>query len=267
VSEAGSGTGLAGAVSATRWDAHDVDDLPSLLGVPRVEAFRTIGSTSDRAKALAHSGAPAWSVVVADEQTAGRGRRGASWISDEGAGLWMSVVLKPSAPDAPLPLVVGLACAEAIERVAPEIAVGVKWPNDLVVGDGKVGGILCEAAGDAVVVGVGINVSRAPTTAEVSDQPVTALEVEAGTSLSRSDLAGAILDRLRVWTATESTRSQAIRVVSRRDVLEGVTVVSEQAGVGRGAGIDEGGALLLDKPDGSRARVISGRVRRASSSP
>ncbi|NND84277.1 MAG: biotin--[acetyl-CoA-carboxylase] ligase, partial [Acidimicrobiia bacterium] len=189
-----------------RWDGREVVTLQMAWGVPALEAYSSIGSTNDRARALAEEGGDAWATVVADEQTKGRGRRGTTWISEPGAGLWMSVLLDGGLTPTTVPLEVGLACAEAIEEVVEGIDIGIKWPNDLLVEDGKVGGVLCEAAGRRIVAGIGINVAGAPDSSAVVDAgglPPRSLQVMAGNKLSRSDLAEALVRRLR-WRFGEA---------------------------------------------------------------
>ena len=143
------------------WDGESVAFLGSEWGASVVEAYACVDSTSRRAAELAGSGCRPYTVVVADEQTAGRGRRGDTWSSPRGCGLWMSVVLPASVSRglAHLPLLLGLATAEAIEVAAPTTKVWVKWPNDLWVRGRKVAGILCESSGGAVVAGIGVNVT------------------------------------------------------------------------------------------------------------
>lgn len=245
--------------SLSRWDGRDVGDLATRWGVPRVDAWRALGSTNDRLMRLARDGAPAWTVVVADEQTKGRGRRGRAWSSRDGAGLWMSI-LAPVAPGRwPLPLVVGLACAEAVESLAPELVVGIKWPNDLQIGGRKVGGILCEGVDRGTVVGVGINVSHAP-----DDGSATALEVEMGKILARNDLAGAVIGRLNAEVDALESFGALIPRLESRDVLRGRGVESEAGGRGVAAGIDASGALLLKQESGEPIRVVAGSVRLSS---
>lgn len=269
----------------SRWDGLDEEALVRAWDVPAVEAHGRIGSTNDRAAELADAGAASWTVVVADEQTKGRGRRGSSWVSPAGGGLWMSVVLGDDVRDeAPggLPLLAGLACAEGIEARLPELRIGLKWPNDLLVGWRKVGGILCEATGSGVVAGIGINVARVPAAtdlaSDVTDRklqasgaaplPPTALEVEASKALARHELAGVILQRLRRRLAEGATSGQeVVSELRHRDVLAGRVVESEVEGPGRASGIDESGALLLTRPDGSEVRVVAGGVRLSSTEP
>lgn len=243
----------------SRWDGCAVDELTGRWAVPRIDAWRTLGSTNDRLARLARDGAPAWTVVVADEQTGGRGRRGRAWISGDGAGLWMSVLVPVAPGRRPLPLIVGLACAQAIESLAPEVAVGIKWPNDLQIRGRKVGGILCEGVEGGTAVGVGINVSDAP-----DDASATALEVEVGKALARHELAGVVIGGVRAEVDALGSSGALVHRLERRDVLRGRTVESEAEGRGVASGIDASGALLLTRGDGPPIRVVAGSVRLSS---
>jgi BirA family biotin operon repressor/biotin-[acetyl-CoA-carboxylase] ligase len=161
----------------------------------RVFHYSTIGSTNDAAAALALTPDPEGLVVVADEQTGGRGRRGHVWFSPAGSGLYVSVVLTPSraSHDAPrairlLTLAAGVALAEAIEA-ATGLAVDLKWPNDLYIRGKKLGGILAEGASsgpavDVVVLGYGINVRAAAYPPDVAGR-ATSLEDEVGRQVDR----------------------------------------------------------------------------------
>ena len=148
------------------WDGLSAEDLARRCGVPRVKLLRETDSTLDVAHALASQGAPEGTLVVADYQTAGRGRFGRVWSSRPGLGVWCTVIERPNDPEAldVLSIRVGLRAAQALDALAGE-RVGVKWPNDLVLAAGKVGGILSEArwtgaslAWVAVGVGVGVGV-------------------------------------------------------------------------------------------------------------
>jgi BirA family biotin operon repressor/biotin-[acetyl-CoA-carboxylase] ligase len=235
----------------------------------RFECYPTIGSTNDVASKLAASGDAEGVVVVADTQTAGRGRRGRTWFSPPGAGLYVSVVLTPSksrdVERATLvtTLAAGVALVEGI-REATGLAAALKWPNDLYVGARKLAGILAEGAGDAVVLGYGINVLAASYPPELADR-VTALESELGRSV----------DRARVFTET-------LCALARRydDLLEGRfdafldtwrslapaaqgtrvswrTPAGEQAGITEG--IDDCGALLVRTSNGVE-RIVAGEL-------
>jgi BirA family transcriptional regulator, biotin operon repressor / biotin---[acetyl-CoA-carboxylase] ligase len=250
----------------THWEGEPVASWQDAWDVPLVEAYARIGSTNDRALALAAGGAGPFTIVVAEEQTRGRGRRGAPWHSAPGSGLWMSAVLAHDGATPWLPLVVGLAVAEAIESATGAVGVGIKWPNDLIVGVRKVGGILCEATAGVVVAGVGINL-RAPREGfpESLSQIATALDMEGATSLSPSRLAGMIVDGLKVRTGAGAPDLDrfTLEALRARDVLAGRSVHSEEMGPGTARGIDSEGALVLERPDGSRVPVSSGSVRPA----
>jgi BirA family biotin operon repressor/biotin-[acetyl-CoA-carboxylase] ligase len=249
------------------WDGTPVTELAVRWGVPLVEAYASIGSTNDRAAELAATGAAAYTVVLADEQTAGRGRRGARWFSPPGRGLLMSVVVPSGAGtsggDTCLPLVVGLSVAEAVERLAPEADVRVKWPNDLLLGGRKLGGVLCEASGDTVVVGIGLNV-RPPALA-VPDPVMglaTSLEEDGFNVPLRKDLAAVVLGRIRdrIEEGAGALTADAHAALRARDALRDRRLRTADYGEGTGRGIERDGALLLEVPDGTRVRVVAGSV-------
>jgi len=244
------------------WDGWTAEELAASWLAPGVEAYERIGSTNDRALELARSGAPLGMVVVADEQTEGRGRRGAQWSSPRGVGLWLSTVVPATPAGERLPLLVGVACARAIEEVAEHVEVGLKWPNDLFVGARKVGGILCEGIDHAVVVGIGINVNN-PSGGFPGDlaRSATSLEAVAGKSLVRKELADSILRHLGDLLDRSPTDPSAARELSRRDVLAGRRVRTEQEGEGVARGIDGAGRLVLERPEGTRVAIVSGSVR------
>ncbi len=249
-----------------RWDGVAVEELASRWRVPLVEAYRLLGSTNDRALEVARQEGEPWSVIVADEQSAGRGRRGSRWVSPAGHGLLMSILLPPT-PDAAapaLPLLVGLAAAEAVEEAAPGARVGIKWPNDLWIDGRKVGGVLCEASRRRAVAGIGINV-RTPFGGVFSglDEPVTALDVNTSMCPIRSVLGNLIVKRLRVMLPSvgRPLAAPTLAALRGRDALVGRSVWTESAGEGVAAGIAPDGSLTLERPDGTTARVVAGRVR------
>jgi BirA family biotin operon repressor/biotin-[acetyl-CoA-carboxylase] ligase len=145
------------------WLGTDGVTLASRLGLPRVDALASVPSTMDAAHALAAGGAPSGTLVIAEEQTAGRGRSGRPWASAPGAGLWMTLIERPRVADGldVLSLRVGLRLAPVLERWT-ESAIRLKWPNDLFVSGRKLAGVLIEARWrgahpDWVAIGVGIN--------------------------------------------------------------------------------------------------------------
>ena len=146
------------------WDGERAGSLAALLDLPRVEVRASVPSTMDIAHALAASGAPAGTLVLADEQTAGRGRAGKRWRSPGGAGIWMTILERPNDAEAlgVLAIRLGLRAAPVLERHV-EDPVRLKWPNDLLVNGRKLAGILVETrwrdgSVDWVAIGIGVNV-------------------------------------------------------------------------------------------------------------
>ena len=228
-----------------------------------------VASTNDVAAKM-----PEGSVVVADRQTAGRGRRGRTWFSPPGAGLYVSVVLAPSRAADPrraaalLTLAAGVAIAEGIEQ-ATGFAADLKWPNDLYAGRRKLGGILAEAATtggvvDRVVLGFGINVSASAYPRELSDR-ATALETELGRPADRDAVLDGALSALarryedliagRVGDILDAWRRRAPNAARARVTWMGAAGPVD----GTTAGIDEEGALLIRVGDRTE-RVVSGEI-------
>jgi BirA family biotin operon repressor/biotin-[acetyl-CoA-carboxylase] ligase len=225
------------------------------------------GSTNDDAVAAARAGAAEGLVVGTDFQESGRGRRGREWHADPGAALLFSVVLRPQLPTADvgvLPIVAAVAVAEAIGERA-----GIVWPNDILVDDRKVCGILCELSADEtgvawVVVGIGVNVRSAP---HVEDGRWEAGAVADRTpSMRRADLLVDILrglaKRYRQWLAEGP--GPVLAAFAARDLLRdsGLTVrTGERDASGTANGVDEFGRLRLTTAAGEIA-VGSGEVTR-----
>jgi BirA family biotin operon repressor/biotin-[acetyl-CoA-carboxylase] ligase len=254
------------------WDAHTAGDLARLCEVPRLELLAETESTQNVAHALAEQGAPAGTTVLADAQTAGRGRMGRSWMSEPGRGVWCTVIERPadsSAMDV-LSLRVGLAAAETLDAFAGG-PVGVKWPNDLMLRSsviprsvatrdlqfGKLGGILVEARWSGtslawVAVGVGVNV-------------VAPLDVPGAVALprgvSRTSVLAAIVRAVRsAATATgHLTRDELSRYRSR-DILAGRRILLPAAGTV--AGITQSGSLVVDTDNGQE-QVRAGTIQLA----
>lgn len=182
----------------------------------RVHVHETLGSTNDEAARLRDAGRRARTAVVARQQSAGRGRTGA-WASPDG-GLYTSLLVGAHPDDLPGPLTaaLALACAEAVEHVAPDVACLVKWPNDLWVGRKKLAGLLLEAAGSfhTVVAGIGLNVGRVPDGLphEVRGAS-TALDDETNRIVALSDLLESLLLHVDLHVA-------ALRVPAGRQDLE-----------------------------------------------
>jgi BirA family transcriptional regulator, biotin operon repressor / biotin---[acetyl-CoA-carboxylase] ligase len=239
-----------------------------------VRFFASIGSTNDVALQIGSEGA----VVLADEQTAGRGRRGHTWFSPPGSGLYTSVVVTPAAACVePLRAVtlltigVGVAVAEGIEA-ATGLAASLKWPNDVYVGPRKLAGILAESAGQPsshVVAGYGINVSPSAYPPALRDR-ATDIETELGRRVDRflvlaETLAalesryGDLLDG-RFDAILDAWRRRAPGATGAR--VSWITTAGERQGVT--AGIDRDGALLV-RSDGQVERIVGGAVEWLSS--
>lgn len=245
-----------------QWDGVGEADLARMWGVPTVEAHARIGSTNDRLAQLASEGASAGTVVVADEQTEGRGRRGTTWQSPPGSGLWISTLIDGHDAVPQLPLLVGLACAEGIEACVGRLGITIKWPNDLLIGGLKLGGILCESVESGVVAGIGINVAApAGGFPESLSGIATSLGMHVDNTVVRRMLAAEVLAALRRLLCEESPFSSALPALERRDALVGHRVHTEHAGDGTACGIDASGALIVERADGSRVLVTSGSVR------
>ena len=208
----------------------------------KILRFDEVSSTLDVAHELAAGGADAGTVIVADAQTAGRGRMGRSWRSERGAGIWLTLIERP--PDASaldvLSLRTGLALAPALDAFA-SARVALKWPNDLYVSGRKLAGILIEARWresrpDWVAIGVGINL-RPP-----ASEP-NAIGLRGG--VSADDVLASILEPMRQAAARSGPLSDDERAAfAARDLARGRRCVEPVAGLVRG--IDASGALLVD---------------------
>lgn len=233
------------------------------------------GSTNTDALAAARQGAPHGSVFFTDEQTAGRGRGDHDWHSAAGQGLYVSVILRPSisAEHMPLiPLAAGLAGAQAIGMTAG-LEVDLRWPNDLLIGDRKTGGILVESKTESgtlsfAVVGVGINVHQRSFDPDLST-PATSLTLETKRSISRQALLISLLESLQheTWALQDPGLRAAItaRVAYMSSWISNrrVEVHGPQACIGVTAGLDEHGFLLV-RTDQGIVTVQTGGIRAAS---
>jgi BirA family biotin operon repressor/biotin-[acetyl-CoA-carboxylase] ligase len=236
-----------------------------------VRWFDTMASTMDEAAKLAASDAPAGLVVGADEQTAGRGRRGHTWHSAPGAGLYFSWLCRPALDASALPLVT-LAAGVGVHRgvrQATGLVTALKWPNDLLVGGRKVAGILAEGCAlglpqQAVVVGVGVNLRQTVYPPDVAAR-ATSIEVELGRPPERGQVLVEIVCALTDAVAAVERDRDGILQAWREaaPTVSGARVEwDEPSGTRQGttAGIDESGALLV-RTDASVERIVAGEVR------
>jgi BirA family transcriptional regulator, biotin operon repressor / biotin---[acetyl-CoA-carboxylase] ligase len=227
-----------------------------------------LGSTSDEAKTLAEHGAPDGTVIVAREQTAGRGRLNRVWFSPEG-NLFMSAILRPAvapAHAAELGFLGAVAVAEAVENCLPHTAsIRLKWPNDVLVNGAKVAGVLLESQLGRldvrwIVLGIGLNVLHRP---EDAPYPATSLTL-AGAQQTAETMLPLVLQRLSTWR--ELWRRHGFAPVRaewlRRGHAWGEVLEVRIGGSlvrGRFAGLDDDGALLLETPGGGQ-RITAGDV-------
>ncbi|MBS1805320.1 MAG: biotin--[acetyl-CoA-carboxylase] ligase [Acidobacteria bacterium] len=233
------------------------------------------GSTNTDAVEAARAGAPHGSVFFTDEQTAGRGRGDHGWQSAAAQGLYVSVILRPSidAEHMPLiPLAAGLAAAQAIGITAGR-QIDLRWPNDLLIGHRKAGGILVESKTESgmpsfAVVGIGINVHQRSFDPDLTT-PATSLELEAGRKISRQVLLISLLESLQheTWALQDAGLRAAItaRVAFMSSWVSNrrVEVHGPQACIGTTAGLDEHGFLLVRTESGI-VTVQTGGIRAAN---
>lgn len=260
---------------ASSWEGESLEALRERWDRPHVHLYTRIDSTNVRAVQLAAEGAPAGTLVLADEQTAGRGLDGRRWHSPRGAGLYVSIVFRPRQATNPMliPLLAGVATARAIERLAPRLEPAIKWPNDLIVNDRKVGGVLSEAAWSGrepryVVVGVGLNVhQQAKDFPEELRDVAISLDMAANRELSRLELADSVIDEIEEHCADppESLDRDRLRQFDERDWLRDRRCSVETEGgsprEGTAVGIAPDGALLFRPDRGALERVTSARIR------
>jgi len=223
-----------------------------------------VTSTQSVAFELADNGAPDRTVVVADTQTAGRGRRGRPWSDEPRASLLASIIVRPRLPIRDLPklsLATGVAVADAVESVAG-LAVRLKWPNDLVVGGRKIAGILLESritTEALVVVGVGVNLGQRRFPRELSST-ATSVELETGQTVERDVMLEAVLAAFDAWRARlerEGFMPVRERWLALTDTIGRRVTVDGRAGVA--VDLDDDGALVIRDAAGVQ-HVVAGEV-------
>jgi BirA family transcriptional regulator, biotin operon repressor / biotin---[acetyl-CoA-carboxylase] ligase len=246
----------------------------SIFGKRVIHFFRT-DSTNRVALELGHAGEPEGAVVVAEEQTAGRGRAGRSWVSERGTGIYLTLLLRPRIAPVQAPLLTMMAgiSARAAVQAVTGLSVDLKWPNDLLIGGKKVGGILTEMHAEPtavkfVIVGIGVNVNQETFPAEICGV-ATSLRVAGGKRQSRVEI---LLRLLREFEADYSrfvlqgsaavvdkfseissyARGKRVRVTTGTEIYTGVT-----------AGLTPEGLLRVERGDGAILTVIAGDVTAA----
>jgi BirA family biotin operon repressor/biotin-[acetyl-CoA-carboxylase] ligase len=245
---------LTAPVRGRAFDGQDAARLAERLAVPKVELFERVTSTLDVAHKLAREGAPAGTLVLSEEQTAGRGRAGRVWKSRPGSGIWMTLIERPSDKAAVevLSLRVGIRVAPLLDAFTDE-PVSLKWPNDLLVNRAKLAGVLIEtrwrgAVLDWVAIGFGINVTAPPD--------LSAAAVKPGTD--RVELLSKLIAGIRSAAFARGPLTGAeLSAFGSRDVANGRRCSQPVRGIARG--INAQGALLVERA-GSTAVVREGSL-------
>ena len=235
--------------------------------------FSEIDSTNDRLRAMARQGAPHGTVLVADRQTNGHGRRGRSFQSSGGVGVYLSLLIRPDcAPTDLMHLTCATAVAmcEAIENAAG-FRPGIKWTNDLVYGKKKLGGILTELGFtsngqlDYAIIGIGINCCQQKDAFAPEIQDIAAsLSMVTGTEIDRPKVAAAIMDALHQMDRQLLTGKEELLDQYRKDCItigqEISLVRGDEVRHGLALNVDDQGALVVRFPDGHAEAVNSGEV-------
>jgi BirA family biotin operon repressor/biotin-[acetyl-CoA-carboxylase] ligase len=236
---------------------------------------RETGSTNLDAKKLADEGAPSGALVVADMQTAGRGRRGRDWVSPAGKDVYMTLMLRPECrPEkaSALTLVMALAVLEAMQEfMDADKTVGIKWPNDIVIDNKKVCGILTEMSAELdgihyVVIGVGINVNQTEF-ADVISNTATSMFIENGIKINRSKLVASVMHHFeedyeifeKTWDLTGLVDKYNRYLINSGKEVRVLDPKGEYDALSEG--INENGELIVRRSDnGKRVLVYAGEV-------
>ncbi|ANE47940.1 biotin [Paenibacillus swuensis] len=249
-------------------------DLNTRVLGKQIKLLDVVDSTQRVAHEWVKEGAPEGAMVIAEGQTAGRGRMGRTWHSPQGKGVWMSLVLKPSVPlhlTPQLTLLSAVALCRAIKAVAP-VDAGIKWPNDILIGGRKVAGILLESSAEDerlqyVVAGIGVSVNLTSTDYPQELREIaTSLRIAGGETVDRAVLIRTFLQQLEylyelyteegfapiksLWEALNVTLGHPVSISGATGVVEGVAME-----------IDDLGALLIKDNSGKRVKVYSGDVQ------
>jgi BirA family biotin operon repressor/biotin-[acetyl-CoA-carboxylase] ligase len=248
--------------------ALDIQSIEEQRPQNAIHYFAVVGSTMTEAARLALSGAPHGSVVIADEQTAGIGRFGRHWLSEPESGIYCSILLRLPLEPASLPVVtltLGLATSEAIEQTTG-IDCDLRWPNDVLVRERKVAGILAQLHDACIVAGIGINVNQTDLPGDLRT-PATSLKMAGGKALAREPIVIALLQRLEALCSLLITEgpecivrafmAESSYALHRRIVYEG------DRGTKKGvtAGLDENGFLKVRDDSGPTVTLYNGGIR------
>jgi BirA family biotin operon repressor/biotin-[acetyl-CoA-carboxylase] ligase len=252
-----------------------------IFGTRDIVFFAETDSTNLQARSLAAAGAEEGTIVVAEKQSRGRGRKGRSWFSPEGGGIYLSLILRPNMTPSEAPvitLMTGVAAAETLLSLTPELDIKIKWPNDILANGKKIAGILTEISTDMdridyVVVGFGMNVNLPFRHLEEEiKETATSILIETGSLRPRAEFIRAFLQYFESYyeiirtEGFESIRErwkELANILGRRVMVEmvGKTVVGEVVDV------DADGVLILRDERGELKRVVSGDVKLLKAGP
>jgi len=223
----------------------------------RILRFDSIDSTQRAA-----AGEPLGTVVVAGHQTAGQGRHGHSWHSEAGTGLYCSIVLEPMPL---LTLAIGLAAVDAIARVTGQVC-DLRWPNDLMLGGKKTGGILAQMVDSAAIAGIGINVNQTSFPPHLVDE-ATSLRLHTGQEACATDILDALIPAVEAMVKKDKDTILRLFTHASSYAAGRRVIVDQPGGVIQGttAGLDPDGFLIVRKDDGTDTLILAGGVRAAGS--
>ncbi len=245
----------------------------TVFGQQEIACFKQTDSTNIRARELAVNGAPEGTIVIAESQTAGRGRKGRHWFSPVKGGIYMSLVLRPqlSPADAPrITLMTAVALAQAL-IASTDINIKIKWPNDILTNGKKLSGILTEISTemdmvDYVIVGVGLNVNMTADKFKGELEDIaTSLRIETGMEFDRSTLVRTVLEKFEQTYDLFNTQGFA-PIIDRWKTLSGIigkiiTIdVLGKIHKGRVIDVDNSGILITEDENGKQHRFYSGDV-------
>ncbi|MBH5317923.1 biotin--[acetyl-CoA-carboxylase] ligase [Paenibacillus sp. GSMTC-2017] len=249
------------------------DRLTTVRFGKQLVCFEEVKSTQDLARTLAEEGAPEGTLVIAEKQTGGRGRMGRGWVSPQGKGIWMSMIMRPEVPIhcAPqLTLLTAVALCRSLKRIT-SLPIGIKWPNDLLVNGKKISGILLESAAEDerlkyIIAGIGISVNLTE-----SDYPeellskATSLRIAGGHSFDRTVIINEFLKEweqlydlfqqegfssiLSLWESLSVSIGKTVMLNTPQGELIGVPV-----------GLEESGAIRVRREDGSEVAIFSAEM-------
>ncbi len=267
-------------VHSAEWEGLTAEAWQDRLGLDRVELYHRVDSTSDVAAAMSMEEGATCSLVLAEEQTGGRGRRGRTWHSPPGLGLWFTMAFRLENPTSSVAaLLAGLGVSQGIAVVVPGFQVGVKWPNDLMLNGKKVAGVLCEIVDGRLLVGIGVNVNQG-----VGDFPpelgdyATSLSQEVRSAVPRGVLLIAVVSKIRSLLDGAGTRLGQEELVGlrERNVLAGQVIEvtgaarTEDGGIVKLSAVQAeahevsaDGALVIRLPDSRTLHLVSGTLRGA----